>query len=66
MSTGGMAAPVPADRRVRFALVGCGRIAANHVAAIQRAGMRASPPGRSARAFLFTVSASLLHWAIPT
>ena len=30
-----MTAPVPADRRVRFALVGCGRIAANHIAAIQ-------------------------------
>jgi UDP-N-acetyl-2-amino-2-deoxyglucuronate dehydrogenase len=30
-----MTAPVPADRRVRFALVGCGRIAANHVAAMQ-------------------------------
>ena len=30
-----MAAPVPADRRVRFALVGCGRIAANHTAALQ-------------------------------
>ena len=35
MSTGGMRAPVPADRRVRFALVGCGRIAANHLAAMQ-------------------------------
>ena len=35
MSTGGMTAPVPADRRVRFALVGCGRIAANHMAAMQ-------------------------------
>jgi UDP-N-acetyl-2-amino-2-deoxyglucuronate dehydrogenase len=35
MSTGGMRAPVPADRRVRFALVGCGRIAANHMAAMQ-------------------------------
>ncbi|MFL5505799.1 MAG: Gfo/Idh/MocA family protein [Gemmatimonadales bacterium] len=30
-----MRAPVPADRRVRFALVGCGRIAANHLAAMQ-------------------------------
>jgi UDP-N-acetyl-2-amino-2-deoxyglucuronate dehydrogenase len=30
-----MAAPVPADRRVRFGLVGCGRISANHVAAMQ-------------------------------
>jgi UDP-N-acetyl-2-amino-2-deoxyglucuronate dehydrogenase len=30
-----MAAPVPAGRRVRFALVGCGRIAANHMAAMQ-------------------------------
>jgi UDP-N-acetyl-2-amino-2-deoxyglucuronate dehydrogenase len=35
MSTGGMTAPVPADRRVRFGLVGCGRISANHVAAMQ-------------------------------
>ena len=30
-----MRAPVPAGRRVRFALVGCGRIAANHLAAMQ-------------------------------
>jgi UDP-N-acetyl-2-amino-2-deoxyglucuronate dehydrogenase len=35
MSTWGMTAPVPGDRRVRFALVGCGRIAANHTAALQ-------------------------------
>jgi UDP-N-acetyl-2-amino-2-deoxyglucuronate dehydrogenase len=35
VSTWGTTAPVPADRRVRFALVGCGRIAANHMAAMQ-------------------------------
>ena len=35
MSTRGVTPPVPADRRVRFALVGCGRISANHVAAIR-------------------------------
>jgi UDP-N-acetyl-2-amino-2-deoxyglucuronate dehydrogenase len=35
MSTWGVTAPVPGDRQVRFALVGCGRISANHVAAIR-------------------------------
>jgi len=35
VSTRGVTPPVPADRRVRFALVGCGRISANHVAAIR-------------------------------
>jgi predicted dinucleotide-utilizing enzyme len=33
--------PVPTDRRIRFALVGCGRIAANHFEALEKHKERA-------------------------
>ncbi len=37
--------PVPADRRIRFALVGCGRIAANHFEALETHQARAELVG---------------------
>src|SRR5512135_1006361 len=37
--------PVPADRRIRFALVGCGRISANHFEALEKHRDRAELVG---------------------